>query len=207
MTDKPKRPPGRPKKYDGTGEGAPFLGLRLEPPIYEHIKARAEGPRAFIERLVSESIDQDREREQLRQWLDFVMTGDVSRLLIAPLSGLVLSGHEILSLKMTETYGGLLEGSRVDASRDYLKRRHDWAESGKGRQVIEPEPPFEVLPAFEFEAHLRVRSTKPEKDYCDLTIVFWKDGVDGGTSLNDIVRPVLPRLDWKRGHHWDVRDY
>lgn len=57
MTEKPKRPPGRPKVYAEGRDGAPFLGLRLDPPIYQHIKARPEGPRAYVQRLVTEDIE------------------------------------------------------------------------------------------------------------------------------------------------------
>lgn len=54
---RPKKKMGRPKKYDGDGDGAPYLGVRLDPPIYEHIKARPEGPRAYVQRLVTEDIE------------------------------------------------------------------------------------------------------------------------------------------------------
>lgn len=47
---------GRPKKYEGDGEGAPYLGVRLDPPIYNHIKSRPEGPRAYVQGLVAEDI-------------------------------------------------------------------------------------------------------------------------------------------------------
>ena len=44
---------GRPKKY-ADRDGAPSLNLRLDPGVYERIKARPEGGRAYIERLVTE---------------------------------------------------------------------------------------------------------------------------------------------------------
>lgn len=56
--DKPRKA-GRPKKYVSTkpGErGAPYLGVRLDPPVYEHIRAQPEGPRAYLERVVSEDM-------------------------------------------------------------------------------------------------------------------------------------------------------
>lgn len=54
MSEATKRPPGRPRKYEGDGEGAPFLGIRLDPPIHDHIRSRAEGAREYIQRLVSD---------------------------------------------------------------------------------------------------------------------------------------------------------
>jgi len=54
VSDSSKRPPGRPRKYERDGEGAPFLGVRLDPELYNYIKTRSEGPRAYIERLVSD---------------------------------------------------------------------------------------------------------------------------------------------------------
>ena len=44
---------GRPKKY-ADRDGAPSLNLRLDPGVYERIKAQVEGGRAYIERLVTE---------------------------------------------------------------------------------------------------------------------------------------------------------
>lgn len=51
---------GRPKKYEG--DGAPYLGLRLEPQIHEHIRNQPEGPRAYVERLVTEDMEKSGER-------------------------------------------------------------------------------------------------------------------------------------------------
>lgn len=34
-----------------------MFSTRLAPPIYHHIKAQPEGPRAYVERLVSEDIN------------------------------------------------------------------------------------------------------------------------------------------------------
>jgi hypothetical protein len=61
----PARKPGRPKKYDkvkagkGGDHGAPYLGLRLDPPVYEHIRAQPEGPRAYVTRLVEEDMREE----------------------------------------------------------------------------------------------------------------------------------------------------
>lgn len=56
MPDRVAKKPGRPKKYAGK-DGAPMFSTRLDPPIYEHIKARPEGPRAYVQRLVTEDIE------------------------------------------------------------------------------------------------------------------------------------------------------
>lgn len=37
-------------------EGAPMFSTRLDPPVYHHIKAQPEGPRAYVERLVNDDI-------------------------------------------------------------------------------------------------------------------------------------------------------
>lgn len=47
---------GRPKKYEGDGEGAPYFGVRLNPPVYNHIKKQPK-PRDYIERLVTEDAE------------------------------------------------------------------------------------------------------------------------------------------------------
>ena len=51
--EKPRKKMGRPKKYEDR-DGAPSLSLRLDPGVYNRIKSRTEGGRAYIERLVSE---------------------------------------------------------------------------------------------------------------------------------------------------------
>ena len=38
-------------------EGAPMFSTRLDPPIFHHIKAQPEGPRAYVERLVSDDMN------------------------------------------------------------------------------------------------------------------------------------------------------
>ena len=38
-------------------EGAPMFSTRLDPPIYHHIKAQPEGPRAYVERLVNDDMN------------------------------------------------------------------------------------------------------------------------------------------------------
>ena len=39
-------------------EGAPLLAVRLDPKVYTQIKARPEGARAYIERLVTEDASE-----------------------------------------------------------------------------------------------------------------------------------------------------
>lgn len=62
MSGEAARGPGRPKVYkpvkegEGAKHGAPYLGVRLDPPVYEHIKAQEEGPRAYIQRLVTQDM-------------------------------------------------------------------------------------------------------------------------------------------------------
>lgn len=56
MSETSKKPTGRPRKYESEGSGAPYLGMRLEPSIYEHVRAQPEGPRAYVERLVTDDI-------------------------------------------------------------------------------------------------------------------------------------------------------
>lgn len=70
--DEKPRGPGRPKLYkpvkEGKGglHGAPYLGLRLDPPVYSHIKNQPEGPRAYVQRLVTE--DMDRRGGEEKSW-------------------------------------------------------------------------------------------------------------------------------------------
>lgn len=48
---------GRPKQYEGwsnTERGAPRLAVRLSPEVYRLVTERSEGPRAYIERLVTD---------------------------------------------------------------------------------------------------------------------------------------------------------
>ncbi len=40
-------------------DGAPLLAVRLDPPVYEHVKAQGEGPRAYIQRLVTQDMGVD----------------------------------------------------------------------------------------------------------------------------------------------------
>lgn len=52
--------PGRPRVYPKRSDhdrGAPLLGLRLEPAIYEHVKNHPEGARPYVQRLVKEDIE------------------------------------------------------------------------------------------------------------------------------------------------------
>ena len=35
-----------------------MFSTRLDPPIYHHIKAQPEGPRAYVERLVNDDMNQ-----------------------------------------------------------------------------------------------------------------------------------------------------
>lgn len=64
MPEQPKKKMGRPRKYTDR-DGAPSLTLRLDPGVYERIKSRPEGGRAYVERLVTE--DAERCGEQLRE--------------------------------------------------------------------------------------------------------------------------------------------
>ena len=46
--------------YDRIGPnkvGAPLFSTRLDVPIFHHIKAHPEGPRQYIERLVTEDVE------------------------------------------------------------------------------------------------------------------------------------------------------
>ena len=46
---------GRPEKYaNSNGQGAPYLGSRVEPETYAWARSRPEGLRAFLERIVLE---------------------------------------------------------------------------------------------------------------------------------------------------------
>lgn len=53
MSDHPKKKMGRPKKYSDR-DGAPALNIRMDPILYQRVRNRPEGARAYIERLVSE---------------------------------------------------------------------------------------------------------------------------------------------------------
>ena len=55
MSDQPKKKMGRPKKYSDR-DGAPALNIRMDPFLYEIVRCRPEGARAYIERLVSEDV-------------------------------------------------------------------------------------------------------------------------------------------------------
>lgn len=36
--------------------GAPQMSLRLDPPLYEHVKQQPDGPRPYLERLIREDM-------------------------------------------------------------------------------------------------------------------------------------------------------
>ena len=50
---------GRPKVYENEQgkRGAPTLAVRLSPEVHQHIVTRDEGPRAYVERLVTDDIE------------------------------------------------------------------------------------------------------------------------------------------------------
>ena len=58
--DKPKRPRGRPRKYEAgasqDNEGAPKLNIRFDPILYQHVQAQPEGPRPYLEGLVRDDL-------------------------------------------------------------------------------------------------------------------------------------------------------
>ena len=55
MSDQLKKKMGRPKKYSDR-DGAPALNIRMDPVLYQVVRTRPEGARAYIERLVSEDV-------------------------------------------------------------------------------------------------------------------------------------------------------
>ena len=59
MTDKPKKKTGRPRVYANKEgkSGAPPLGIRFDPELFEHIHRQPQGPRHYLERLVREDIE------------------------------------------------------------------------------------------------------------------------------------------------------
>lgn len=54
MPEEPKKKIGRPRIYDNKDgkKGAPMLGFRFDPELYEYIHTKPEGPRKFLEDLV-----------------------------------------------------------------------------------------------------------------------------------------------------------
>ena len=57
-----KKPMGRPRLYPpGTSqdnEGAPKLSIRFDPQLHAHVTAQPQGPRAYLEGLVRDDIEQ-----------------------------------------------------------------------------------------------------------------------------------------------------
>ena len=54
MSEEPKKKIGRPRLYENKDgkKGAPMLGFRFDPELYEYIHTKPEGPRKFLEDLV-----------------------------------------------------------------------------------------------------------------------------------------------------------
>ena len=52
MSSEERKGPGRPKIYAGDEPGAPKITIRFSLDVYEWIKGRAEGARAYLERVV-----------------------------------------------------------------------------------------------------------------------------------------------------------
>ena len=59
MTEKPKRKPGRPRVYANVEgkSGAPLLGIRFDPELYQYAHRQPQGARQYLERLVREDIE------------------------------------------------------------------------------------------------------------------------------------------------------
>ena len=59
MTEEPKKKIGRPRIYDNKDgkKGAPMLGFRFDPELYEYIHRQPQGPRQFLEELVRKQIE------------------------------------------------------------------------------------------------------------------------------------------------------
>ena len=54
-----RKPMGRPRKYrpeELRDSGAPKLNVRFDPRLYGHVQAQPQGPRAYLEALVTEDI-------------------------------------------------------------------------------------------------------------------------------------------------------
>lgn len=59
MSDEPKKKLGRPRVYfhPNAKGGAPMLGFRFDPELYDYIHSQPQGPRQFLEELVRREMD------------------------------------------------------------------------------------------------------------------------------------------------------
>lgn len=59
MSDQPKKKLGRPRVYENEAgkKGAPMLGFRFDPELYEYIHSQPQGPRQFLEELVRREME------------------------------------------------------------------------------------------------------------------------------------------------------
>lgn len=59
MSEEQKKKLGRPRVYENKEgkRGAPMLGFRFDPELYEYIHSQPQGPRQFLEELVRREIE------------------------------------------------------------------------------------------------------------------------------------------------------
>lgn len=59
MSDETKKKLGRPRMYENEAgkKGAPMLGFRFDPELYEYIHSKPQGPRQFLEELVRKEME------------------------------------------------------------------------------------------------------------------------------------------------------
>jgi len=64
MTDEPKKKLGRPRVYfhPNAKGGAPMLGFRFDPELYDYIHSQPQGPRQFLEALVRREMEAEKEQ-------------------------------------------------------------------------------------------------------------------------------------------------
>ena len=59
MSELPKKKLGRPRisENEPGKKGAPMLGFRFDPELYEYIHSQPQGPRQFLEELVRKEME------------------------------------------------------------------------------------------------------------------------------------------------------
>jgi hypothetical protein len=109
----------------------------------------------------------------------------------------------VSSLTLTETYGGVHEGSAESVSPRLLARQQRWAAEGPHRQVIAPSAL--PLPAWCCTAYLESRASTPGKYGAGLEVVFWLE-ISPESSLAEVFTSILPLVDWSLAREWAADD-
>lgn len=64
MSEEQKKKLGRPRLYENKvgKRGAPMLGFRFDPELFEYIHSQPQGPRQFLEELVRREMEAQNSR-------------------------------------------------------------------------------------------------------------------------------------------------